>query len=310
MNKSVGKANITRRNFMAGAAAVAASAVAATSNARAASEIKPFKLKYAPSLGQFKEHAGQDPLDRLGFMSDQGFRAVFDNSLMKKNAGEQEALAKKADSLGLTWGPFIAYAEFVNTTFVTSDKEVRDMLKDKMTQAIETSKRTNAKWGLIVPGHYHAKLHWDYQTANVVENLRYCAEICAASGLVLVIEPLNTLKNHPGVFLSKIPQAYQICRAVNSPNVKIINDLYHQQITEGNLIPNIDMAWDEIASFHVGDNPGRKEPGTGEINYTNVFKHIHSKGYQGVLCLEHGNSIKGIEGEKAFLEAYRTCDNF
>ncbi|MHC4213793.1 MAG: TIM barrel protein, partial [Planctomycetota bacterium] len=107
-----------------------------------------------------------------------------------------------------------------------------------------------------------------------------------------------------------IPQAYQICRAVNSPNVKIINDLYHQQITEGNLIPNIDMAWDEIAAFHVGDNPGRKEPGTGEINYTNVFKHIHSKGYQGVLCLEHGNSKKGIEGEKAFLEAYRTCDNF
>jgi hydroxypyruvate isomerase len=310
MKKSVDKANITRRNFIAGAAAVAASAVATTSNAGAASEIKPFKLKYAPSLGQFKQHAGKDPLDRLQFMADQGFSAVFENWLVKKTAGEQEALAKKADNLGLTWGPFIANAEFGKTTFVTSSKEVREMLKGEMIKAIETSKRTNAKWGLIVPGRYHEKLHRDYQTANVVENLRYCAEICAASGLVLVIEPLNTIRNHPGVFLTRIPQAYQICRAVNSPYVKIINDLYHQQITEGNLIPNIDMAWDEIAAFHVGDNPGRKEPGTGEINYTNVFKHIHSKGYQGVLCLEHGNSKKGIEGEKAFLEAYRTCDNF
>jgi hydroxypyruvate isomerase len=243
-------------------------------------------------------------------MADQGFSAVFDNGLARKSASEQEALAKKADSLGLTWGPFIAYAEFGKATFVTSDQEVRDMLKDKMARAIETLKRTNAKWGLIVPGRYHEKLHRDYQTANVVENLRYCAEICVASGLVLVIEPLNTIRNHPGVFLTRIPQAYQICRAVNSPNVKIINDLYHQQITEGNLIPNIDMAWDEIAAFHVGDNPGRKEPGTGEINYKNIFKHIHGKGYQGVLCAEHGTSIKGKAGEVALIEAYRACDDF
>jgi hydroxypyruvate isomerase len=311
MKKSDDKASITRRNFIAGAAAaVAASKVVTSSNAQAASANTPFKLKYAPSLGQFKEHAGSDPLDRLQFMSDQGFNAVFDNGLARKSAAEQEALARKTDSLGFTWGPFIAYAEFAKPTFVTSDREVRDMLKEKMDQAIETSKRTSAKWGLIVPGRYHEKLHWDYQTVNVVENLRYCAELCAPSGLVLVIEPLNTHRNHPGVFLQRIPQAYLICRAVNSPNVKIINDLYHQQITEGNLIPNIDMAWDEIAAFHVGDNPGRKEPGTGEINYTNIFKHIHAKGYEGTLCLEHGTSKKGIEGEKALIEAYRKCDNF
>ena len=66
----------------------------------------------------------------------------------------------------------------------------------------------------------------------------------------------------------------------------------------------------EIAAFHVGDNPGRKEPGTGEINYRNIFKHIHQKGYDGVLCMEHGKSLKGIEGEKALIEAYRKVDNF
>ncbi len=86
--------------------------------------------------------------------------------------------------------------------------------------------------------------------------------------------------------------------------------MYHQQITEGNLIPNIDRAWSEIGAFHVGDNPGRKEPGTGEINYLNIFKHIYNKGYDGVLCMEHGRSIKGVEGEKGLIEAYRKVDNF
>jgi hydroxypyruvate isomerase len=125
-----------------------------------------------------------------------------------------------------------------------------------------------------------------------------------------VIEPLNAWINHPGLFLTKIPQAYQICRAVGSPSCKIINDIYHQQIQEGNLIPNIDLAWEEIAAFHVGDNPGRKEPTTGEINYKNIFKHLHKKGFDGILGMEHGKSKKGLEGEKALLAAYRECDDF
>ena len=120
------------------------------------------------------------------------------------------------------------------------------------------------------------------------------------------------VSNHsfPGLFLTKIPQAYQICQAVDSPSCKILNDLYHQQITEGNLIPNIDKAWDEIAYFQMGDNPGRNEPWTGEINYQNVFKHIHSKGFKGVLGMEHGNSVAGKEGELKVIEAYLKADDF
>jgi len=185
------------------------------------------------------------------------------------------------------------------------------MLVDKMQQAGEVRKRTNAEWALVVPGRYDEKLEWNYQTANVIENLKYCAEVCEPSGLVIVIEPLNTLRNHPGVFLTKIPQAYQICRAVGSPSCKVLDDLYHQQITEGNLIPNIDAAWDEIATFHIGDNPGRQEPTTGEINYRNIFKHLYEKGYKGTLCMEHGASKgKTKEGETAVIEAYRACDDF
>jgi hydroxypyruvate isomerase len=126
----------------------------------------------------------------------------------------------------------------------------------------------------------------------------------------MVLEPLNAWKDHPGCFLTKVPQAYQICKAVGSPACKILDDFYHQQITEGNLLPNLEMAWSEIAYVQVGDNPGRCEPGTGEVNYKNLFKRLHQKGYQGVIGMEHGNSKPGKEGERAVIDAYRAADAF
>jgi len=302
--------NISRRGFMASAAVAAVAISTATSTMRAANPSKKFKLKYAPSFGMFKQHAGDDPIDQLKFMSDQGFTAMFDNRLMKKPSDVQDKIAKEMSRLNMTLGPFVLYADFGQKSFVTRDKAIHDMLIKTMKDGVEFAKRVNAKWALVVPGQYDQALEWDYQTANVIENLKYCAAVCEPSGLVIVIEPLNAWTNHPGLFLTKIPQAYQICRAVGSPSCKIVNDLYHQQITEGNLIPNIDMAWEEIASFHLGDNPGRKEPTTGEINYKNIFKHLYKKGYQGVLCMEHGRSKPGKEGEMAVIEAYRACDDF
>ncbi len=302
---------ISRRGFMASAAAAAMTISAGTSNAQVEKSSKKFKLKYAPSLGQFEESAGKDPMDQLKFMSDQGFSAMFDNNIMRKSNSEQKKIAKQMDRLSMTLGPFVLYADFGKKSFVTRDETIRDMLIKKMKEGVQVAKRVKAKWALVVPGRFDESLEWNYQTANVIENLKYCAEVCEPSGLVIVIEPLNALTDHPGLFLTKIPQAYQICRAVGSPSCKIVNDLYHQQITEGNLIPNIDMAWDEIASFHLGDNPGRKEPTTGEINYRNIFKHLHNnKHYEGVLCMEHGKSKTGREGEMAVIEAYRACDEF
>jgi hydroxypyruvate isomerase len=110
------------------------------------------------------------------------------------------------------------------------------------------------------------------------------------------------------LFLSGSPQAYEICKAVDSPACKILYDIYHQQIQEGNLIPNIEACWDEIAYFQIGDNPGRKEPGTGEIHYANVFKAIQQGGFDGILGMEHGNSLPGKAGERAVIEAYRKVD--
>jgi hydroxypyruvate isomerase len=125
----------------------------------------------------------------------------------------------------------------------------------------------------------------------------------------MVLEPLN-FRDHPGMFLTEIPQAYLICKAVGSPACKILFDMYHQQITEGNIIPNIDAAWDEIAYFQIGDVPGRNEPTTGEMNYRNIFRHIHGKGYTGILGMEHGKSRDDVAGEQALIDAYRDSDDF
>jgi hydroxypyruvate isomerase len=125
----------------------------------------------------------------------------------------------------------------------------------------------------------------------------------------MVLEPLN-FRNHPGLFLTESPQAYEICKAVDSPSCKILFDIYHQQIQEGNLIPNMEACWNEIAYIQIGDNPGRKEPTTGEINYNNVFKFIHSKDFSGILGMEHGNSRPDKEGEQAVIDAYKKVDDF
>jgi hydroxypyruvate isomerase len=305
----------SRRDFLKTAALGAAALSVPPLSGAAGQAVPPagqgaaFKLKYAPDPGMFEVSAGKNKIDQLKFIADQGFSAWFDNGLMGRPAAEQEALAKESQRLGLTIGPFVVYADFSVESMVIKDKAVMDMLAGRFQTAVDTGKRTGCQWTLAVPGRYNQRLDWDYQTANVIENLKRLAAICEPSGLVIVLEPLNP-KDHPGLFLTKMAQAYQISKAVGSPSVKILDDMYHQQITEGNIIPNIDACWDELAAFHVGDSPGRREPGTGEMNYRNIFKHIHGKGYAGVLCLEHGLSRKGLDGEKALLAAYRDADNF
>ncbi|MBE7559922.1 TIM barrel protein [bacterium] len=300
-----------RRDFVT--TSLGAAVAAGLSNpAVAQAEPRPgkFKLKYAPHFGMFKHSAGEDLVDQLKFMADQGFSAMEDNGMMGRPVEVQEKVAREMARLEMTMGVFVAYAEWREPRLPFGKPEDRDAFLSEIRKAVECAKRVNAKWCTVVPGPYHTGLEWGYQTANVIEALRRAAEICEPSGLVMVLEPLNPWCNHPGMFLTKIPQGYEICRAVNSPSCKILDDLYHQQVTEGNLIPNIDRAWTEIAYFQVGDNPGRNEPTTGEINYRNVFRHIHGKGFTGVVGMEHGNSRPGKEGELGVIEAYRECDDF
>jgi len=303
---------INRRGFLTAGAAASALSFSTAASTEAAVEKRAYHLDYAPHIGMFRNLGGEDPVDQIHFMADAGFKSLEDNPMASRPVEEQERMAKALDERGMRLGVFVAHhADFARVTFASDDPAARDEILADMHRAVEVAKRVNAKWCTVVPGLSQRHREWDYQTATVIENLRRCAEICEPHGLIMVLEPIAPwVEAHTACFLTKIPQAYMICKAVNSPSCKILNDLYHQQITEGNLIQNIDAAWDEIAYIQIGDHPGRNEPGTGEINYRNIFKHLHDKGYDGVLGMEHGRSLPGEEGERALLKAYAEADTF
>lgn len=299
-----------RRDFVqySALAGGAASFGLPTSAKAAPAAAEPFKMKFAPHLGMFKNHAGDDPIDQLNFMADQGFKAFEDNGMKGRDLAVQEAMAKTMQDRGLEMGVFVAHKIYWKEPNLTNgDEALREEFLTNIKESVDVAKRVNATWMTVVPGHIDMKKNIGFQTANVVEALKHASAILEPHNLTMVLEPLN-FRNHPGQFLSEIPQAYLVCKAVNSPACKILFDIYHQQIQEGNIIPNIDDAWDEIGYFQIGDNPGRKEPTTGEINYKNIFKHISEKNFAGILGMEHGNSQEGKEGEVRLLEAYREVD--
>ena len=269
-----------------------------------------FKLKYAPHLGMFANSAGKDPIDQLSFMADQGFMAFEDNGMKGRSISTQNQMSAIMEKRNIEMGVFVAHDIYwQKPNLASGNLELRNEFLRHIKESIEVAKRVNAKWMTVVPGFVDLRKNMSYQTANVIESLKQASDILEPHGLVMVLEPLN-FRDHPGLFLSESPQAYQICKAVSSPSCKILFDIYHQQIQEGNLIPNIEASWNEIGYFQIGDNPGRNEPTTGEINYKNIFKYIHSKGFNGILGMEHGNSQPNKEGEQAVIDAYLKVDSF
>jgi hydroxypyruvate isomerase len=289
---------------------VTAAGIAALLPPLAGARAASFNLNYAPHAGLFENSAGPSIIDQIEFAADAGFTAWEDNGMRGRDIELQsdigEALERRGMQMGVFVGADIAWHE---AGITTGDDESRAKFLADIGASIEVARRVNATWLTVVPGHVDLRLQPHFQMANVVETLKQASEIVEPHGLIMVLEPLN-FRDHPGMFLTAIPQAYMICKAVDSPACKILFDVYHQQITEGNIIPNIDAAWDEIAYFQVGDVPGRNEPTTGEINYRRIFEHIHKKEFSGVVGMEHGKSRTGVAGEQALIDAYRLSDAF
>lgn len=304
-----------RRTFLqqGALAGISALALGGSSAAKAAETApgkaeKTFHLDYAPHAGMFKNSAGEDFLDQIRFMHEQGFRSIEDNGMLGRDTAMQNKIGDLLAKLGMRMGVFVIDGgENWKISLTTGKKEHLDLFLKTCERSVELAKRVNAKWATVVPGFFERKLPIGVQTGNVIDALRRGSEILEKGGLTMVLEPLS---DTPELFLRTSDQTYMICRAVNSPSCKILYDIYHMQKNEGMLIPNIDLCWSEIAYIQIGDNPGRKEPGTGEINYKNIFKHLHEKGYKGVMGMEHGNAKPGKEGEAALIKAYRDADNF
>jgi len=297
-------------SFLAGAAVVTTSqSFAENKNEIHLNESKPFNLDYAFHDGMFKNNGGEDFLDQIRWAYDQGFRSIEDNGMMSRPVEQQKKIGDLLSKLGMTMGVFVITSDSWHwkTSLTTGKQEFTNRMIKDCKEAVEVAKRCHAKWMTVVPGNYERTLSQDMQTANVITALRKGAEILEPHGLVMVLESLS---DNPDLFLRGTHQAYMICKAVNSSACKFLFDMYHMQRNEGNIIANINKVWEETGYFQIGDNPGRKEPGTGEMNYKNIFKHIYEKGYKGILGMEHGNSQPGKDGEMALIKAYRDADNF
>lgn len=321
----------TRREFLnqvAGASVVAATSDRIAQAARVTAAPKQpvitaadavvrrrFKLKYAPHFGMFEASAGTDLIAQLEFTADQGFTAFEDNGLPERPVKLQERIGTTLARLGMTMGVFVIGGldmnDFWKTSFASGKPEFRERFRQNCRHAVDVAKRVNAKWMTVVPGLFARELPIGIQTGHVIDVLRAGADILAPHGLTMVLEPLS---DTPDFFLRHSDQAYALCRAVNSPACKILYDIYHMQRNEGQLIAHIDWAWEEIAYFQIGDVPGRKEPGTGEINHPNLFTHIHRKMSESdrdfIFGMEHGNAKPGKAGEQALIEAYVAADAF
>lgn len=300
--------NFVRNGLLAGAAVSTTSKVFGTDPKNPDQKDKTFNLDYAFHDGMFKNHGGNDFIDQIKFAYDKGFRSIEDNGMTGRSVEQQTKIGETLAKLGMKMGVFVVPKGGNSAnSLAAGKKEYIDIFLQGCRQSVEVAKRVNAKWVTVVPGDFERNLPIGIQTGHVIDGLKRGAEILEPHGIIMVLEALS---DSPNLFLRTTDQAYEICRGVNSPSCKVLYDTYHMQKNEGNLIKNIELAWDEIAYFQIGDNPGRKEPTTGEINYKNVFKYIYNKGYRGIMGMEHGNSKPGKEGELALIEAYRISDNF
>ena len=304
-----------RRDFLS-QTAVAATAFGLTGSASAQTPTTPaahrFTLKYAPHIGMFEQSAGPDPLDQIRFMADAGFRAFEDNGMMKRPIALQQQMGDLLAKRGLTMGVFVIDGgDNWKVSLATGKPEFVDVFVKACRDAVEVARRTNAKWMTVVPGYYERNLPIGIQTGHVIDALRRGADILAPHDLVMVLEPLS---DNPDLLLRTPDEGYALCRAVNSPACKILCDMYHVQRNQGRMIEHIDWAWDEIGYFQIGDVPGRNEPGTGEMNYRNIFKHIAEKSAAArrefVLGMEHGASMPGKAGEQQLIDAYIAADTY
>ena len=187
---------------------------------------KTFNLNYAPHDGMFKNNAGNNFIDQIKFMYDQGFRAIEDNGMTGRSVEEQTKIGETLAKLGMMMGVFVVPkgGNGANTLAAGKQEHLDIFLKGCRT-SVEVAKRVNAKWVTVVPGDFERNLPIGIQTGNVIDALKRGAEILEPHGIIMVLEPLS---DTPNLFLRTSDQTYEIA-GVNSPSCKVLYDIYHMQ---------------------------------------------------------------------------------
>lgn len=270
-----------RREFIAAAASAAAVATTPVSSARAA-RLTQHKTRLAVNLEMTK--LGKTSfLDRLDIVAEYGFPAI---EFWPHTNKDILALVKKKNALKLDVSQFTA----TDWRCLPNNPKNHEKFVAQVAESCEVAHKLDCKLLTVLAGQTIKHIPHDVQTKNVIEGLKRAGEVAAKNDITLILEPLNTKINHKGHFLSKPAHAAEIITGVDNPHVKLLWDIYHMQITEGNIINTIKANYAHIAYFQIADNPGRHEPGTGEINYNNVLKALYEFGYRGYVGMEFSPS--------------------
>ncbi len=271
-----------RRTFLGGALAAAAWAKLATPARANLAGQKGLRLSVTWGMvEQLPPAEALALLDRLGYdayeMFDWRNRATLETFLALK-----DKYPLRCECLVLNKGVTAPGCGLVNP-------REREAFLREVNATIEAAKQMGTKQLVTLTGNELGGMPRSEQMSNAVAALREAAPILEKNGMTAIVEILNTYVNHAGYFLYYVRDGAELVDRVGSPNVKLLFDIYHVQIMEGNLINNIRANIDRIGHFHVGDVPGRHEPGTGEIDYRNVFKAIYELGdrFQGATALEY-----------------------
>ena len=266
-----------------------------------------FRLRYGPAMNWLGPNVSVT--EHMQIYADAGFTAFEFNGLPRHSFAEIEGFRKKMDELKLSMGTLVVNRGGWRTTAMNDRAAHRTFLED-VKKAVEIHKIIGNEVATVCSGLAVPHTSFEQQTETCVDVFKRAGELVEKTKMKLVLEPLNHKVDHAGYFVVYSEHAAEIVGRANHPNVKILFDMYHQQISEGNIINHIRQYYDLIGYFQTGDVPGRKEPYTGEMNYQNIFKALHELGYQGIVGLEHGMSQPGREGFKKVTEAYRKADSW
>lgn len=249
-----------------------------------------------------------DPVDHIRFAAETGFAGVLYAAALGRPVAEQERVGRALADTGLQAGCvlYTTFDQLRNSAWGRDDADARAWISAEIQRAIETASRVGATQ-LAVLGGADPRRSLVLQRAAMIDNLRYAADLAARADMCLCLETLNR-KSLPGMLLEHWTDALAVARAARHPAVRLIFDTAHVQIMDGDLLHHLEQAWDLVEIVQLADNPGRAEPGSGEINFESLLRLLHQRGYGGLVELEHGWIVPGMNSERRGLERLRALD--
>lgn len=198
-----------------------------------------------------------------------------------------ERIKKLTRSFGLQMDTISCTPNWGRDKVSMVDPAQRDNFLAQVRQALVFAQKLEIPQLLLMSGNEIAGRTREEQWASLVEGSKRAGELAAKANLTLIAEPLNNKVNHKGFFLASCVDGLKLLKEVDNPHVRLLFDIYHEQVQIGNVIRTITEAAPYTGVFHIADNPGRNDPGTGEMNYANIYKAIQKTGYNGYITMEY-----------------------